>query len=117
MIFAETTVKSILKTLERSEQIEKQRAALLALKEELEDENPHIEILRRLGFTVLFYGQSGEECKIGFVNYHIDKKNDFYYKIIFDSKSGKLEKGRDDVTDEDVQKIQKILEMEVLKND
>ena len=112
MKVAESTITNIFKTRERCARIEQARAALMGLKEEIEDENPHFQILKRLGFSIVFYGPDSE-YSIGFVNYLKDKIDDDYYKIVFDPVIKELKKGRGDVTDQDVQKIQKILETEV----
>lgn len=64
--------------------------------------------IENIGFSVLFYSHY-DNPRFCFIDYSRPKVNDKYYSIDFLTESG-LTKGRDDVTDEDIQKIQSILE-------
>ncbi|MBE0497216.1 MAG: hypothetical protein IBX45_12430 [Campylobacterales bacterium] len=112
MVVTEKTLGSLVKTKQRVGKIQKAKNALTLLQDEIESENPHIEMLKRLGFDTIFYGLHDEPV-FAFINYNKDRIDDVYYKIIFDPKAGEFKKCRDDVRDIDVENIRKVLTTEI----
>ena len=100
-------IKELISTKEISRTIQEQERVLCKLREQIELQNPQIKEIAHLGFIVVMHKDS-----ISFINYDEPKVEEQYYAINLELNPLWLKKRRDDVTDEDVQKIAKILKIE-----
>lgn len=103
-----TIIKQLIATKEISNTIQNQEQQLYKLREKIELQNPQIQEIAKIGFTAVIHKEH-----ISFVNYSKKKleEND-YYSIDLELDPPQLKKRREDVTDQDVQKIANILKLE-----
>lgn len=82
-------------------------------KKEIEDlKTEQQKELEKLGFTVVLYNNLKS---LGIVNYDIKYKEAYkYYALNFEKETNSLSKGIEEVSDEDMQKISKILNAKIL---
>lgn len=82
-------------------------------KKEIEDlKTEQQKELEKLGFTVVLYNNLKS---LGIVNYDIKYKEAYkYYALNFEKETNSLSKGTEEVSDEDMQKISKILNAKIL---
>lgn len=82
-------------------------------KKEIEDlKTEQQKELEKLGFTIVLYNNLKS---LGIVNYDIKYKEAYkYYALNFEKETNSLSKGIEEVSDEDMQKISKILNAKIL---
>ena len=82
-------------------------------KKEIEDlKTEQQKELEKLGFTIVLYNNLKS---LGIVNYDIKYKEAYkYYALNFEKETNSLSKGTEEVSDEDMQKISKILNAKIL---
>jgi len=102
------TIQALINTKEISRKIEAQERALWKLREQIELQNPQIKEIAQNGFTAVMHKNS-----ISFNDYDKPTRGEIHYGINLEFDPLCLTKKHDDVTDQDVQKIAKILKMEV----